>query len=344
MSKNSECSVNSEHQQRETSLVDPFGRHINYVRLSVTDRCNLRCTYCMAEEMTFLPKQQILSLEELRDSARAFVELGVRKIRLTGGEPLIRRDIVKLVASLSAMSGLDEVTMTTNGLLLPGLAQPLKDAGLARLNISLDSLKAARFKQLTRVGNLDDVLDGIDAATAAQFRKVKLNAVILAGFNDDEVVDLAQFAIDKGMDISFIEEMPLGEIDSHSRVNTQIASGRLQTKLGDVFNLTASSDVTGGPSRYWQVANSESKIGFISPMSNNFCDSCNRVRVTAEGRLLLCLGNENSVDLRQVLRSYPGDIQRLKTTIRSAIEHKPERHYFDSEHVDIVRFMNMTGG
>ena len=298
----------------------------------------------MAEEMTFLPKQQILSLEELRDSARAFVELGVRKIRLTGGEPLIRRDIVKLVASLSAMSGLDEVTMTTNGLLLPGLAQPLKDAGLARLNISLDSLKAARFKQLTRVGNLDDVLAGIDAATAAQFRKVKLNAVILAGFNDDEVVDLAQFAIDKGMDISFIEEMPLGEIDSHSRVNTQIASGRLQTKLGDVFNLTASSDVTGGPSRYWQVANSESKIGFISPMSNNFCDSCNRVRVTAEGRLLLCLGNENSVDLRQVLRSYPGDIQRLKTTIRSAIEHKPERHYFDSEHVDIVRFMNMTGG
>ena len=242
------------------------------------------------------------------------------------------------------MSGLDEVTMTTNGLLLPGLAQPLKDAGLARLNISLDSLKAARFKQLTRVGNLDDVLAGIDAATAAQFRKVKLNAVILAGFNDDEVVDLAQFAIDKGMDISFIEEMPLGEIDSHSRVNTQIASGRLQTKLGDVFSLTASSDVTGGPSRYWQVANSESKIGFISPMSNNFCDSCNRVRVTAEGRLLLCLGNENSVDLRQVLRSYPGDIQRLKTTIRSAIEHKPERHYFDSEHVDIVRFMNMTGG
>ena len=204
------------------TLVDPFGRTIDYLRLSVTDRCNLRCTYCMAEDMTFLPKQQILSLEELHDTAAAFVELGIRKIRLTGGEPLIRRNIVKLVSLLTALPGLDEVTMTTNGLLLPTMAQPLKEAGLSRLNISIDSLKSERFKQLTRVGNLEEVIAGINAATVAGFKKVKLNAVIMAGFNDDEVIDLAKFAVDQGLDISFIEEMPLGEIDSHQRVKTQI--------------------------------------------------------------------------------------------------------------------------
>lgn len=331
--------------QREAStLVDPFGRKVDYLRLSVTDRCNLRCTYCMAENMTFLPKAQILSLEELRDTATAFVELGVRKIRLTGGEPLIRRDIVKLVSSLSSLSGLDEVTMTTNGVLLPSMAQPLKEAGLSRLNISIDSLKVDRFKQLTRVGDLQEVIKGIRVAGLTGFKKVKLNAVILAGFNDDEVVDLAQFAVDQGMDISFIEEMPLGEISSHKREHTQIASGRLQELLELKFRLVNSAETTGGPSRYMQVAESHSKIGFISPMSNNFCESCNRVRVTAEGRLLLCLGNEHSVDLREVLRSHPDNIELLKSTIIHALKNKPERHYFDSQQVDIVRFMNMTGG
>lgn len=326
------------------SLIDPFGRTVDYLRLSVTDRCNFRCTYCMAEDMTFLPRQQILSLEELRDAASAFVELGVRKIRLTGGEPLIRRDILKLVGSLAALPGLDELTMTTNGAYLPKMAQPLKDAGMSRINISIDSLKPERFKELTRVGELEQVIAGIDAAGAAQFKKIKLNAVILAGFNDDEVLDLAQFAVDRGMDISFIEEMPLGEISSHKRVNTQITSSQIREQLESKFTLTDSAETTGGPSRYARVASSESKIGFISPMSNNFCESCNRVRMTAEGRLLLCLGNEHSLDLREILRAHPGDAELLKSSIITAIADKPERHYFDPEQVDIVRFMNMTGG
>lgn len=325
-------------------LVDSFGRQVNYLRLSVTDRCNLRCTYCMAEEMTFLPKQQILSLEELRDVAAAFVALGVNKIRLTGGEPLIRQDILKLVGSLSRLSGLHELTMTSNGIMLPTMAQSLKEAGLSRINISIDSLRAERFKTLTRVGNLDQVLAGIQAATEAKFQRVKLNAVILAGFNDDEVLDLARFAIEREMDISFIEEMPLGEISSHQRATTQITCETIREQLSREFTLTDSAETTGGPSRYARVANTESKIGFISPLSNNFCSTCNRVRLTAEGRLLLCLGNEHSVDLRAVLRNYPGDSERLKETIVEAMDNKPERHYFDPEQVDIVRFMNMTGG
>ena len=325
-------------------LIDPFGRTVDYLRLSVTDRCNFRCNYCMAEDMTFLPRRQILSLEEIRDTAVAFVELGVRKIRLTGGEPLIRRDILKLVSSIARLPGLDELTMTTNGVYLPTMAQPLKDAGMSRINISIDSLRRDRFKELTRVGDLDQVVAGIDAAASAQFKKIKLNAVILAGFNDDEVLDLAHFAVDRGMDISFIEEMPLGEITSHERVNTQITSSQVRQQLAKEFTLVDSAETTGGPSRYVSVANSQSKIGFISPMSNNFCESCNRVRMTAEGRLLLCLGNEHSLDLREILRAHPGDNELLKTKIVAAIANKPERHYFDPEQVDIVRFMNMTGG
>ena len=325
-------------------LLDSFGRQVNYLRLSVTDRCNLRCTYCMAEEMTFLPKQQILSLEELRDVAAAFVALGVNKIRLTGGEPLIRQDILTLVSSLSELPGLEELTMTSNGIMLPTMAQSLKQAGLSRINISIDSLRAERFKTLTRVGNIDQVLAGIEAATAAKFQRVKLNAVILAGFNDDEVLDLARFAIEREMDISFIEEMPLGEISSHQRATTQITSETIREQLSREFTLIDSAETTGGPSRYVRVANTESKIGFISPLSNNFCSTCNRVRLTAEGRLLLCLGNEHSVDLRAVLRNHPGDSKRLKETIVEAMSIKPERHYFDPEQVDIVRFMNMTGG
>ena len=329
---------------QQPALIDPFGRSINYLRLSVTDRCNLRCTYCMAEDMTFLPKQQILSLEELRDAAAAFVELGIKKIRLTGGEPLIRRDILKLVTALSALPGLNELTMTTNGLLLPNMAKPLKDAGIARLNISIDSLKADRFKQLTRVGELEQVLAGVQAAKAAGFARIKLNAVILAGFNDDEVLDLAHFAIANGLDISFIEEMPLGEISSHRRRDTQITSEHIRQQLAAHYSLLDSAETTGGPSRYLRVADSDSKIGFISPMSNNFCGSCNRVRMTAEGRLLLCLGNEHNLDLRDILRAFPGDSARLKRAIVEAIGDKPERHHFDPEQVDIVRFMNMTGG
>lgn len=298
----------------------------------------------MAEDMTFLPRQQILSLEELRDAAAAFVALGIRKIRLTGGEPTIRRDILKLVESLASLDGLDELTMTTNGIKLPAMAQSLKDAGVSRLNISIDSLRADRFKALTRVGELQQVLAGIEAARVAKFKKLKLNAVILAGFNDDEVIDLADYAIDRGMDISFIEEMPLGEISSHKRAQTQINSEQIRQQLESKFTLLDSAETTGGPSRYLQVANSASKIGFISPLSNNFCAACNRVRLTVEGRLLLCLGNEHSADLRHILRSYPGDIERLQSAILEAIQNKPERHYFDPQETQILRFMNMTGG
>ena len=294
--------------------------------------------------MTFLPRQQILSLEELRDAAAAFVALGIRKIRLTGGEPTIRRDILKLVESLASLDGLDELTMTTNGIKLPAMAQSLKDAGVSRLNISIDSLRADRFKALTRVGELQQVLAGIEAARVAKFKKLKLNAVILAGFNDDEVIDLADYAIDRGMDISFIEEMPLGEISSHKRAQTQINSEQIRQQLESKFTLLDSAETTGGPSRYLQVANSASKIGFISPLSNNFCAACNRVRLTVEGRLLLCLGNEHSADLRHILRSYPGDIERLQSAILEAIQNKPERHYFDPQETQILRFMNMTGG
>lgn len=252
------------HPPTAAQLTDSFGREVNYLRLSVTDRCNLRCTYCMAEDMTFLPKQQILSLEELRDTAAAFVDLGVRKIRLTGGEPLIRRDILKLVGSLASLPGLDELTMTSNGVMLPSMAQPLKDAGLSRINISIDSLKPERFKALTRVGNLHEVLAGIKAAGTVGFKRIKLNAVILAGFNDDEVLDLARFAVDNNMDISFIEEMPLGEISSHKRSNTQITSQQIREQLDMAFNLLDSAETTGGPSRYAAVAGSQSNRLYLA--------------------------------------------------------------------------------
>jgi len=329
---------------RTNSLIDPFGRRVDYLRLSVTDRCNFRCRYCMAEDMTFVPRQKLLSLEELYDVSAAFVDLGVRKIRLTGGEPLVRRDILKLVRALAKLPGLDELTMTTNGSYLRAMSQPLKEAGISRLNISIDSLQPERFKALTRFGSLEDVLAGIDSVLKANFDNTKLNSVIQAGVNDDEVVDLAQFAIARGLDISFIEEMPLGEITSHEREKTQITSKEIRQQLETIWNLVDSAETTGGPSRYARVVGEDSKIGFISPISNNFCGSCNRVRMTADGRLLLCLGNENSLDVRAIIRSFPGDMKRLKHEIIAAIERKPERHHFDPKQVDIVRFMNMTGG
>ena len=326
------------------SLVDPFGRRVDYLRLSVTDRCNFRCNYCMAEDMTFVPRQKLLSLEELYDVSTAFVDLGVRKIRLTGGEPLVRRDILKLVRALAKLPGLDELTMTTNGSYLRAMSQPLKEAGISRLNISIDSLQPERFKALTRFGSLEDVLAGIDSVLQANFDNTKLNSVIQAGVNDDEVVDLAQFAIARGLDISFIEEMPLGKITSHKREKTLITSKEIRQKLETIWNLVDSAETTGGPSRYARVVGEDSKFGFISPISNNFCGSCNRVRMTADGRLLLCLGNEASLDVRAIIRSFPGDMKRLKHEIIAAIERKPKRHHFEPKQVDIVRFMNMTGG
>ncbi|XKE47190.1 GTP 3',8-cyclase MoaA [Halomonas organivorans] len=326
-------------------LIDDFGRRVRYVRISVTDRCDFRCVYCMSEEMTFLPRAQVLTLEELAMVARAFTEMGVEKIRLTGGEPLVRRDIDRLVGDIGALPGLKDFAMTTNGASLRKFAPRLREAGLQRLNISLDSLDPERFRRLTRTGDLSRVIDGIRAAREAGFERIKLNAVILKGRNDDEVVDLVDFARAEGVDISFIEEMPLGDVSDHSRDETYCSSDEVQALIEARHALIPTTESTLGPSRYFRMADSETRVGFISPHSHNFCDSCNRVRVTVEGRLLLCLGNEHSVDLRAVLRRHPGDIDALKDAIVKAMPLKPERHHFTTDgDVQVVRFMNMTGG
>ncbi len=327
-----------------TQLVDRFGRRVEYIRLSVTDRCDFRCVYCMAEEMQFLPRSEVLSLEELYFVARAFVELGVNKIRLTGGEPLVRRGILTLVEQLGQLPA--ELLITTNGSQLAAMAADLKRLGVDRLNISLDSLQADKFKRLTRTGRLEQVLAGIDAAIAAGFKRIKLNAVVLKGRNDDEVLDLIAFARSKGLDITFIEEMPLGAITEHDRAEVYCSSDELLEMISAEYVLTDSGEKTGGPSHYYRMADSDSRIGFISPHSHNFCSECNRVRMTVEGRLLLCLGNEHSKDLRRVIREYPNDIEVLKQHLIQAMELKPEQHHFDldDETPQIVRFMNMTGG
>ena len=326
-------------------LVDRFGRHVTYVRLSVTDRCDFRCVYCMGEEMIFLPRAQILTLEEIAELGRAFVELGVRKIRITGGEPLVRKNVLWLLRELGSLPGLKELVLTTNGSQLDKLAPALKEAGVKRINISLDSLQAERFRRITRVGELDKVLRGIDAAQAAGFGRLKLNAVILKNRNHDEVVELARFALAYGMDISYIEEMPLGALGDRDRVEAYYPSDQIRADLERHFTLLPTAEITGGPSRYYRIPGHAARIGFISPHSHNFCGSCNRVRVTAEGRLLLCLGQEHSVDLRQVLRAHPGDRQRLRQAIVRAMAIKPQGHDFNSPAQSVIlRHMNLTGG
>ncbi|PXX97616.1 GTP 3',8-cyclase MoaA [Halomonas sp. LBP4] len=326
-------------------LIDDFGRRVRYVRISVTDRCDFRCVYCMSEEMTFLPRAQVLTLEELALVARAFIELGVEKVRLTGGEPLVRRDIDRLVEDIGSLPGLRDFAMTTNGAGLGKYAHRLRQAGLKRLNISLDSLDPERFRRLTRTGDLAKVIDGIHAAREAGFDRIKLNAVILKGRNDDEVIELVDFARREGVDISFIEEMPLGDVSDHNRDETYCSSDEVQALIETRHQLIPTTETTLGPSRYFRMPDSDTRVGFISPHSHNFCATCNRVRVTVEGRLLLCLGNEHSVDLREVLRRHPGDIDTLKERIVAAMPLKPERHHFTTDgDVQVVRFMNMTGG
>lgn len=328
-----------------TALIDSFQRRIRYLRLSVTDRCDLRCVYCMAEEMTFLPRRDVLSLEELARVARVFVGLGVEKIRLTGGEPLVRQNLPWLASEIAALPGLRELALTTNGMRLAAQAEALRAAGLQRLNISLDSLDAARFRAITRVGELARVREGLAAAKAAGFERIKLNSVILRGRNDDEVEDLVAFAQAQGCDIAFIEEMPLGVIGDHERALTFVPSDEILERLQQRFTLLPVADSTGGPARYHRLAGSDTRVGFISPHSHNFCASCNRVRVTVEGRLLLCLGNEHSLDLRHLMREEGADDAALRAAIIAAMANKPERHHFDlHEPVRVVRFMNMTGG
>jgi len=327
-------------------LIDKFNRVVDYVRISVTDRCDFRCVYCMAEDMVFTPRSELLTLEEIELISQAFVEMGVRKIRITGGEPLVRQGIPKLIKGISDLPGLSELNMTTNGSQLPHLAEPLKDAGLTRLNISLDSLKPDRFKQLTRTGDLDTVIQGIMSAKAQGFSDIKINCVMLKGRNDDEIIELVEFIRQHELGISFIEEMPLGEIQEHDRALTFMSSAEIRDVITQKYELLESAQQTAGPSRYWQFADGHpSRVGFISPHSHNFCGSCNRVRVTAQGRLLLCLGNEHSVDLKAVVRQYPGKLEPVKQAIREAMDLKPERHHFDlAQDVQILRFMNNTGG
>ena len=326
-------------------LIDRFGRTVNYVRISVTDRCDFRCVYCMAEEMEFLPRARLLTLEELAWIGRAFVELGVNKIRITGGEPLVRRNIIKLFRDLGRLQGLRELVITTNGSQLSRMARPLKEAGVRRVNISLDSLDPDRFRRITRVGDLGKVMAGIDATLEAGFDRVKLNAVILKNRNHDEVVALVRYAGRHGMDISFIEEMPLGVIGDHDRAEAYYSSDRIRDDLEGAFTLIPTTESTGGPSRYYRIAETGTRVGFISPHSHNFCDSCNRVRLTCEGRLLLCLGQEHSMDLRDVVRSAPGDMERLKDAIRQSMLIKPKGHEFNLRAQPVImRHMNVTGG
>lgn len=336
--------MNSQSEQQKQALIDDFGRRVDYVRLSVTDRCDFRCVYCMSEKMEFLPKQQVLTLEEIYNVAASFSDLGVKKIRLTGGEPLVRRGVMDLIREIGKLPV--DLVITTNGSQLGHMAGDLKDAGVSRLNISLDSLQRDRFQRMTRSDKLDQVLAGIDAAREAGFERIKLNAVVMRGRNDDEVLDLVDFARDKQIDVSFIEEMPLGGITEHDRAEAYCSSDEVQQIIEQRYPLLATTERTAGPSRYFRMNDSDSRVGFISPHSHNFCSECNRVRVTVEGRLLLCLGNEHSVDLRKVMRANPGDRALLQQAIIDSMHLKPERHWFDLEgdEPQIIRFMNMTGG
>ena len=327
------------------ALIDRFGRTVDYLRISITDRCDFRCVYCMAEEMTFLPRAQILSLEEIFTLAQAFVELGVKKIRITGGEPLVRKGALELLTKLGHLKGLNELVITTNGSQLASMAKDLKAAGVKRINISLDTLNAEKFKEITRTGDLKQVLKGIQVAKAVGFERIKINAVILKNRNHLEVNDLVQFAINNELDISFIEEMPLGIVDQHDRAEAYYSSDLILKDITRKYNIAPTLEKTGGPSTYHQLLGVKSRVGFISPHSHNFCSQCNRVRLTVEGRLLLCLGNEHSVDLKAVLREHPSDMALLKQTIIDAMLIKPETHEFNiNEKPVILRYMNMTGG
>jgi len=328
-----------------TALIDRFGRRITYLRISVTDRCDFRCVYCMDPDRRFVPRDQLLSFKEIAQVARTFVGLGVRKIRLTGGEPLVRRNVLWLMRAVASLPGLEELVITTNGSRLAELAEQVRAAGVRRINISLDSLRPERFRRITRKGELAAVLRGIDAALAAGFERIKLNAVILKHRNHDEIPDLVQFAVDKGINISFIEEMPVGQIGEHDRAEVFYSSDCIRSDLETRFQLVPTTETTGGPARYYRIPGTESRVGFISPHSHNFCGDCNRVRITAEGRLLPCLGQEQALDLRHILRQHPGDETALSRAIRDAMQHKPRGHAFGlGAEVVLVRHMNVTGG
>ncbi len=329
-------------------LVDPFARTIDYLRVSVTDRCDFRCVYCMAEDMTFLPRRELLSLEELDRLCSAFVGLGVRRLRLTGGEPLVRRDVMTLFRALSRhleSGALDELTLTTNGSQLARHAADLAACGVRRVNVSLDTLDAGRFRAITRWGDLERVLQGIRAAAAAGL-KVKINAVALKGINEDEITALVRWAHGEGHDLVLIETMPLGEIDG-DRLDQYLPLTTVRTRLEEQFRLVDIPDRTGGPARYVRVAETGGRLGFITPLTHNFCELCNRVRVTCTGTLYMCLGQEDAADLRAPLRASESD-DPLIAAIDAAIARKPRGHDFviDRAHARpaLARHMSTTGG
>ncbi len=332
-------------QHAAGTLVDKYGRRITYVRLSITDRCDFRCTYCMAEEMTFLPRHEVMSLEECLRVATVFVGLGVNKLRITGGEPLVRKDAMWLIERLGALPGLDNLVLTSNGSQLDRFAQPLRDAGVKRINISLDSLDPGRFRKITRVGELEKVMRGIAAARQAGFENIKLNTVLMRGINDDEALPLLQFAIDQQLDITYIEEMPLGEVD-HQRGSTCVSNEATLQLLQAHHTLVSSAETTGGPAKYWRIPGTQTKVGFISPHSHNFCESCNRVRISCKGELFLCLGQEDMVDLMPLLRAHPDNDGPLIEAIMASMQIKPKGHDFDLQRAapSVVRFMSHTGG
>jgi len=326
-------------------LIDQFGRQVDYIRLSITDRCDFRCVYCMAEDMTFLPRDEVLSLEECARLVKAFVHLGITKVRITGGEPLVRKNALWLFEEIGSLKGLNELVLTTNGSQLSTQAQALKKAGVKRINISIDSLKPEKFKQITRTGRLEQVLDGLQASIHEGFEGIKINTVLMRGQNDEETAELVQFAIDNKIDISFIEEMPLGEVD-HTRNSTFVSNADTLKLLQSKYLLAPITHNSGGPARYWQVADRPTKIGFISPHSHNFCESCNRVRITCKGELYLCLGQEDKVDLMPLLRENPNDDAPLVQAILDSMKIKPKGHDFDLRRAEpaVVRFMSHTGG
>jgi len=328
-------------------MLDPFGRAVSYLRVSVTDRCNYRCNYCMSEDMTFLPRKDLLSLEELQRISQIFIDLGVSKIRITGGEPLVRRDIMSLFQNMGSRlgDGLEELTLTTNGALLERYAEELLESGVKRVNVSLDTLNEKRFKELTRLGDFQEVIRGIEAAAKVGL-KIKINTVALKGINDDEFDALVQWCGDRGFDLTFIESMPMGDI-GQLRDDHFLALDEIKKQLASNWTLTRSTLNTGGPSSYMEVAETGQRIGFITPYSHNFCESCNRVRLTCTGVLYLCLGQDDATDLRQPLREGASD-HELKAIILEAIARKPKGHDFNemrlADGAQVVRFMSTTGG
>ena len=330
-------------------LIDPFARPISYLRVSVTDRCDFRCVYCMAENMTFLPKKELLTLEELDRLCSSFIGLGVRKLRITGGEPLVRRDIMTFFRAMSrhlASGALHELTLTTNGSQLRRFARELADCGVRRVNISLDTLDEKKFADITRWGRLPQVLDGIAAAQEAGLR-VKINAVALKGFNEDELFTLTDWCAQGGMDLTFIEVMPMGDLGNEDRLDQYWSLKDLRARLAERFSLTDLAERSGGPARYVRIDETGQKIGFITPLTHNFCESCNRVRLTCTGELYMCLGQEDMADLRAPLRASADDAV-LEDAIRAAIARKPKGHDFDysRQKIDgqVSRHMSHTGG